>query len=304
MRTRSVNIFAGARGSSRFGAFVLSLLFHFTVIMILIFFRFSDSSAAEQTNQASVMAVHEFLRHDHIIAKPVFEQISSEGSRDFAANGEIKNIFQANERQVEQEVFTSSESQALDISAQESIAETVEFFGSRVQDRKICYVVDRSGSMQGLFGRVKEELKQSIRSLRADQYFYIIFFGGSQLSEFGDGKLLRASAEIKSSACDYIDLVEPIGITNATEALERASKIRDNQGNSASVIYFLTDGFDLSGEQIDEASGQLKSIGNSFSSGTRINTIGFWPSEDDKKLLEAIASQSGGEFVLVESEAK
>jgi hypothetical protein len=37
----------------------------------------------------------------------------------------------------------------------------------------------------------------------------------------------------------------------------------------------------------------------SFAPKTQINTIGFWPAEQDRKLLEAIAKDSGGEFVVV-----
>ena len=123
----------------------------------------------------------------------------------------------------------------------------VEFFGSWTDRRKVCYLVDCSGSMQGIFGRVRKKLKESIANLQPDQYFYIIFFS-SNLSESGEGHLLRATEPAKSAAYDFIDSIRPAGQTNALAALERAVQIRDSSNISPSVVYFLTDGFELTTE--------------------------------------------------------
>jgi Mg-chelatase subunit ChlD len=180
-----------------------------------------------------------------------------------------------------------------------SLPNRVEFFGSWTEERKVCYAVDSSGSMRGMFRRVRENLKKSIEALQPDQYFYIIFFGGKELLELGSGRLLRATPKAKSAAYDFIDSVQPAGQTNALAALERAVQIRDSSGNSPAVIYFLTDGFELTTENTRRFSQRISNLLRKSSPKTKINAIGFWPTKGDRKTLEAIATQSGGEFVLV-----
>jgi hypothetical protein len=153
--------------------------------------------------------------------------------------------------------------------------------------------------MRGIFVQVRKKLKESIGKLQPDQYFYIIFFGGGRLFEFGNDKLLRATSKTKSAACDFIDSVRPAGQTNALVALERAVQIRDGSGSAASLVYFLTDGFELTIEDEQRFSQKIANLLARFAPRTRINTIGFWPQKGDRKMLEAVAKQSGGEFVLV-----
>jgi hypothetical protein len=180
----------------------------------------------------------------------------------------------------------------------------IEFFGSFTDQRKVCYLVDCSGSMQGVFGRVQRNLKESISGLQADQYFYIIFFGADKLYESGDGRLLRAGEKAKSSAYDFIDSIQPAGLTNAPAALERAVQIRDGRGINPSVIYFLTDGFELTAKGTQIFSQKVADLLKRFAPTTRINTIGFWPQSSDRKMLEEIARHSGGEFVLISDDEK
>lgn len=179
------------------------------------------------------------------------------------------------------------------------LSHRIEFFGSFTDQRKVCFLVDCSGSMQGIFGRVQKKLKESIGNLQADQYFYIIFFGADKLFESGGGRLLRAGEKAKSAAYDFIDSIRPAGRTNAPAALERALQIRDGRGLSPSVIYFLTDGFELTSEGTQIFSQKGADLLKRFAPTTRINTIGFWPQFSDRAMLESIAKQSGGEFVLV-----
>ena len=175
----------------------------------------------------------------------------------------------------------------------------VEFFGSWTDEHKIYYVVDCSGSMKGMFGQVRGKLKDSIASLQPDQYFCIIFFGSGRLFEFGDDQLVRATKQTKSAAYDFIDSVQPKGLTNALAALEKAVQIRDGSGLSPSVIYFLTDGFELTTEDSQRFSQKVANLLRQFAPATKINTIGFWPQSTDRKMLETIAEQSGGECLFI-----
>lgn len=180
-----------------------------------------------------------------------------------------------------------------------ALAGRVGFFDSYTQHRKICYVVDCSGSMRGSFKRVQDRLKQSIADLQPDHYFHIIFFGDGRLTESPGGSLRRASERNKSAAFDFIESLRPAGTTNALAALERALRIRDIDGNAPSVVYFLTDGFDLDGKGSALFSTRIDEMLKGLAPATQINTIGFWPQEDDRSALEAIAAQSGGRCVLI-----
>lgn len=175
-----------------------------------------------------------------------------------------------------------------------------EFFGSVSVGRRICYVVDCSGSMQGVWRQVCDELIDSINQLQQDQYFCVLVFGGDSILESGGGKMVRASAQARKEANEFIRSIKPRGTTNATAALEHAIKIRDGSGIAPSLIYFLTDGFELSPGAPGDGSRfahQVTTMLRSFSPKTKINTIGFWPEEQDRKILEIIAKETGGEFV-------
>jgi hypothetical protein len=177
-----------------------------------------------------------------------------------------------------------------------------EFFGSATEKRKICYLVDCSGSMQGLFGRVKKELRKSIDGLEQDQYFAVIFFGKGELIEFEGGKLIRASVKNKQAAYDFIEQVQPAGQGDGIAALNKALNIRDSSGSAPQTIYFLTDGFDIAGES--DANTELKAAEKfaQNSAKTQINPIAFWPQDEDEKMLQTIAQKSSGQLVVIVDE--
>ena len=174
-----------------------------------------------------------------------------------------------------------------------------EFFGSVTRGRRICYVVDCSGSMQGLWQGVQRELRESIGQLQPDQYFCVIVFGAGSVLESGGGKMERATERAKKDAYGFIDSLRPAGTTNALAAIRQAVKVRDGKGVGPSAIYFLTDGFELGEQDGSRLAHQVMTMLRSFSPKTQINTIGFWPEEQDRKLLEAIAKESGGEFIVI-----
>ncbi len=175
----------------------------------------------------------------------------------------------------------------------------ISFFSCRSSERRICFLVDCSGSMRGLWGPVKAELIRSIQSLPADEYFSIVFFGDNGIVEFAGGKLVRASAKAKERAKTFVKSVEPAGGTNALAGFETAVKIRDAASNAPDVIFFLTDGFELMGK--DSRAFELSVLGlvQDRLPNVRINTMGFWPDAEDRRLLKSIAGLTGGEFVII-----
>jgi Mg-chelatase subunit ChlD len=111
--------------------------------------------------------------------------------------------------------------------------------------------------------------------------------------------MVRATEQAKKEAYEFIAAVGPRGGTNAADALERAIMIKDRTGVGASAIYFLTDGFELSEQDGSRFAHKIATIHRSFAPKTQINTIGFWCTEQDGSVLETIAKESGGKFVMV-----
>lgn len=177
-----------------------------------------------------------------------------------------------------------------------------EFFGTSSYERKLCFVVDSSGSMAGLLGQVVSQLKQTIDNLEADQYFSIIFFGGNTLIEFKNGKMVRATPESKAEAYKFAKSIRPAGKTDAIRAIKRALEIKDSSGNKAGVIYFLTDGFELDVNQSKLICKEVSQLRNNLAPKVKINTIGFWAQNSDRPVLETIANQSSGQCILINTE--
>jgi len=182
------------------------------------------------------------------------------------------------------------------------IAPATEFFGQFTGFRKICYVVDCSGSMHGRLGQVKQQLKESVASLKPDQFFYIIFFlDGDKLIESDGGRMLRATPQAKDRAYAMIDAVRASGPTNAVAALRRAMEVRDSLDMPPEQIYFLTDGFDLGvGGDTEAVTDRIEALRLGAAPATRINTIGFWIEPQDIGILRRIALNSGGQFTHIE----
>lgn len=296
------------RGSVTFWAWVISIAVHLIVLTAFGVVQFSPCRRQAVAKEypiamAKVRQIKKFVQAVPVIPKP---RVKKRSRRQFIRK--IDKVLPANRifdivkpcpRNSASFAKPSTPVSGLSLASSGILPKGIEFFGSWTDRRKVCYLVDYSGSMQGMFGRVRKELKDSVQNLQPDQYFCIIFFGNDRLFEFGNGRLLRATEKAKSGAYDFVDTVQPCGQTNALAALERAMQIRDGSGFGPSVIYFLTDGFELTTKDAQRFPQKIANLLKRFSPTTKINTIGFWPQDNDRKMLEVIAKQSGGEFVFV-----
>ena len=292
-------------GSVTFWAWIASIIFHLIVLTAFGFVKFAQSKtqAKKPTPTAKINQIKRFIETTPAMPKPkVKRSDKSRSTKKMDRLLPINRICYAAKPspQVGTDPAKPSIPKSIFLSSSSTITpHRTEFFGSFTDQRKVCYLVDCSGSMQGIFGQVRKKLKDSIARLQPDQYFYIIFFGGNRLFELGDGYLVRAAEQTKSSAYDFIDSVRPGGQTNALAALERAVQIRDGRGQSPAIIYFLTDGFELTAENEQQFPRKIANFFKKFAPTTRINTIGFWPENNDRKMLQTIAKQSGGESVFI-----
>ncbi|MCZ6654232.1 MAG: VWA domain-containing protein, partial [Planctomycetota bacterium] len=168
------------------------------------------------------------------------------------------------------------------------LGEGPSFFGlgrGALHARKICYVVDRSGSMVDELDYVKEEVMRSINRLHRVQQFHVIFFSGGPPIEAPPKKFVHAIKNYKKQAFEFLSTIEAGGSTEPSKAMSRAIRL------GADLIYFLTDG-----EFAPTLVEQLKKWNKDQK--VRIYTIAFLR-RNGEDLLRQIARQNGGEFRFV-----
>lgn len=293
-------------GTVTFWAWMVSIALHLIVLMVFGVIKFSQSESQDKQRPvptAKVNRIKNLMQAAQVIPKPKIKKpaitrLSKNKSRLLTESQIFGNTKPRS--QDPGDFVKASASQIAALSSNVNLTHRVEFFGSWTEKRKICYLVDCSGSMKGMFGRVRMKLAESIKSLLPDQYFYIIFFSGDRLFELGKGRLIRATEKSKSAAYDFIECIKPAGQTNVLAALEKAVRIRDSRRAGPSVIYFLTDGFELTTEDTQGFLQNIKMLLKQFAPETKINTIGFWPQDNDREMLRKIAQLTGGEFVIIE----
>lgn len=174
------------------------------------------------------------------------------------------------------------------------LGEGPSFFGlgrGEKQARRICYVIDRSGSMVDELDFVKEEVYRSIDRLHRIQQFHIIFFSGgppieAQLrSERSGDRFVHAIKEYKKAAFEFLVNIEAGGSTDPIQAIKSAID------QKADLIYFLTDG-EFSPELIEKLRVWNKN------EKVRIYTIAFIR-RTGEDLLRQIAKENGGDYRFV-----
>lgn len=181
------------------------------------------------------------------------------------------------------------------------IEPSVSFFGARCAAGRICFVVDCSGSMFGRMGLVRRQLIEAVHRLTPDQFFSIVFFGGTgEYLETGAGGLRRASPSAKQEAIRLIESVRPAGRTDALSAMAKAMSLRTPAGQGPDLIYFLTDGFDLDSEGASDFLERAEAMRKHMAPQAVLHTIGFWTAPADCQILQQLADRSGGTFTSVE----
>lgn len=167
---------------------------------------------------------------------------------------------------------------------------TIEVFGIKGTGSRFVYLIDRSESMAGFEFRpmlaARQELWASLNSLRETNQFQIVFYNDDVKIFNGGYRLFFATNETKEQAKSFIERVRPSGGTDHMIALKEAFKLGPD------VIFFLTDaegGF---------TAADLHEIGRRNRSAAIINAIEFGERRSSDRSLEAVARESGGQYVF------
>lgn len=298
---------AGPKGSVIIWAWASSIILHVLILSVFAIVGFSKSNQPPPTGAVAKITVSQIKQLNQIplvSPKPKIKKTASpeKGSLSLQHLAFINDI----DKKTSPGIHTTTQG----ISQLASTSPPLNsnnpgtqsyFFSYRADLRKICYVVDCSASMFGRFSCVQQQLKDSIDSLRGDQYFYIIFFRhGQKLHEFGNGKFVRATESSKARACRFIDSAQLGGTTDVKFALKRAIQIQDSAGKPPQAIFFLTDGFDLHNQTEADLSNQLHKLRKKLAPNTTINVVAFQAATDDRQILESMAEKNGGMFINIE----
>ncbi len=166
---------------------------------------------------------------------------------------------------------------------------TAEFFGTKIEGRRIVFVLDNSGSMQG--GRLETviaELRRSLDALTDKQEFYIIFYSDAAYPLFYPDPAqdyLRPTDRNKERVAAWLDTVELCLGDAVVDALAAAASIEPD------TVFLLSDGR-IQGERkmaflLTAGAGQvpIHTVG-----------IGLGGSVAARRNLQEIAAANGGEF--------
>ncbi len=162
-----------------------------------------------------------------------------------------------------------------------------EFMGVKSSARHVVYVIDMSGSMEGMrLAHTKLELVRSIEQLPEDASFSIVFFD-DQFEVMPPQRMVPASKRWKADAIDWLRHQQARGGTDPTAALEFALSLRPQ------AIFLMTDGMfqnpSLVNQMIDRMNTDRR---------TSINTIAFHERGAEQE-LQKIAAENRGDYRYV-----
>ncbi len=210
------------------------------------------------------------------------------------------------------------------------------FYGIPITSKRVCFVLDRSGSMAqktqwkpekktesgskgGDSGNekigdrridvAKYELRNAIKGLKPDVRFNVIFFDHNWQIWVENG-LELASDNAKKRALDFVEKCEPAGATNIFDPLERAFQIQDVSKeakkekdadmalfkNGVDTIYLMSDGMPNNGKIQEPNAIIAKVVEINKTRKVKVHTIAVGD-EIRPDFMKSLAEATGGTFV-------
>jgi len=168
-------------------------------------------------------------------------------------------------------------------------APMAKFFGKQIEGRRIVFVLDNSGSMQG--GRLETviaELLRCVESLNDDQEFYVIFHSDTIYPLFYPDpvdRYVRPTAANKRALARWLDTVELCLGDSVDEALAAAAMIEPD------TVFLLSDGRIQGNKKI-----RFLLDGQSRNFPIHTFAVGMGSSVAGRRNLEDVAAANGGDF--------
>ncbi|MHC5179866.1 MAG: vWA domain-containing protein [Planctomycetota bacterium] len=285
-------------GKVRYWALVFSFAAHATALAVFTGVKLSGRIAEEPANQPALnlQVIERVIAQPTPRPKPRIESIPKPPVQTIVEQTPLV----AEAPQPESEVVEVPKAIEPVVAEVVPVVNEVEFFGQKSIVRRVCYVVDCSGSMYGRMYRVRDQLKQSILNLNSQQAFSVVFFmDGQKVVATGNGALQPATAAEKSRAIKLIESVRPSGLADVEYAMQYAMGLKNSNGECPEVVYFLTDGFDLESGSSTQFVKKIDHLRISLAPGATLHTIGFDSQLRDRQMLRKLAAAANGKFIEV-----
>lgn len=160
------------------------------------------------------------------------------------------------------------------------------FFGLRATGNRFAFVVDRSGSMDGLpMRRARKELMNCINHMPKHVEVFVVFF--DDLAYPDEGRYRCVDAQNLQELEDWVNTIRANGGTDVKIGMRTVF----NEGKPPDAIFLLTDGnFD------GDTPSYIRKLNSK--SGVRINTVAL-VSRAGESLLKQIAGENDGDYRFV-----
>ncbi|MCS7466481.1 VWA domain-containing protein [Stieleria sp. ICT_E10.1] len=292
-------------------AWLLSAVFHGLILLALAFFTLSSPPPGDQIAIAGSVAETEELAIESLsIETPEVPPTSSEPTpsdleHEISDIGEISVSDLISEAPaapptplIESMIQRDATSMAA-MSLKSDSDATMSFCGVDGGGNHFVYLVDSSGSMGDAFDSARAELLQSIRLLKPDQRFYVIFFDAEpdymRLSspDEDEPRSVYATAENKQRLQRWAMTIKMDRGRAPYDALPFALELNPD------VIFLLSDG--EFPQRIEDLLGEINRIDNLFGDDgpiSIVHTIGYHSREGESR-MRRIAKQNGGQYRYV-----
>lgn len=289
-------------------SWLISLLFHVGLVIIAIFFIWSDALVSGE-DEDFVVPETKFINDVPTELFVPVQMTELEATTDIPTEIETQTVAKGDplsELTLETEADLSqigvAGSNPLPLGAKMGDDEMgAGIYGLGGNARKIVYVIDTSGSMTGLLRGGKgviPNLKDSVNRLVDEQSFTIILFREGKAFEVDRPTqgLRAATARHKEIALNWVDQHAIIGPkSDPIKAIELALDYEPD------LIFIMSDNITGEGQYAIDKAQLLKRIRDAKGKAkTRINTIEFGDQPDKLGTMETIAKQHGGRYRFIE----
>jgi len=160
------------------------------------------------------------------------------------------------------------------------VVPSAEFGVSSDAPRRVVFVLDRSGSMQGIdIEQARRALQACLAALAPEDQFDIVAFDSEV--EIFRGALVAANTKNRESARRFVDMIDARG---GTELLPAALRAADILGAEGGDVFLLTDG---------QVGGTETIISKASAAEVRIHCLGIGVASQDR-FLTLLARETGG----------
>ncbi len=179
---------------------------------------------------------------------------------------------------------------------EESIFDTIQFFGGAYEGDAFVWCLDKSCSMawQGDFSQLQIEVIASLESLTEASQFSLVAFSSGHI--VWSPTLREGSFANRQAAIEWVRALEPAGASCIGPAVVKTIAISNLAIVKSKHIIILSDGAHSCGEEADSSDAAISAITRANWQRSPIHTISLAGDAKGNLFLEQVARQNSGSF--------